>query len=513
MFSFGQLLLGLGTSILLSLALPWILVFLYTVWARQQGVNGREKLLAELGQPPDRRVVGYFHPYCNAGGGGERVLWTAIVRSQRNEPNVVSVVYSGDIDASKEEIIAKVKLRFDIVLDPSSLHFVFLEKRWLVEDATWPAFTLLGQSIGSMILTWEAITNVVPHLFIDTMGYAFSFPVVSLIASVPTGAYVHYPTISTQMLKRVTNRQSGVTNRNFISQSIVLTYGKLLYYRIFMFYYSRALRMASFKMANSSWTKNHVDAILVHRDPLLEFANTFSLARFLFAGPPASAHKQSAQIVYPSCDTRAMSSFPLTPREPVVLSVAQFRPEKNHAAQLQALAALLKQHPSTPAKFVLLGGARNDDDLQRVDTLRLLARNLGVEDHVEFVVNASYAEVLEWLAKSSVGLSTMVDEHFGINVVELMAAGVIPVSHASGGPLHDIIVSFEGKPTGYHARTPEEFADAIHIALTLPEDEAQEMRQRARTWAVQAFSEDEFERTWNTSGWRDVLEEGYTQSQ
>ena len=23
-------------------------------------------------------VVGFFHPYCNAGGGGERVLWTAL---------------------------------------------------------------------------------------------------------------------------------------------------------------------------------------------------------------------------------------------------------------------------------------------------------------------------------------------------------------------------------------------------------------------------------------------------
>lgn len=24
------------------------------------------------------RTYGFFHPYCNAGGGGERVLWTAV---------------------------------------------------------------------------------------------------------------------------------------------------------------------------------------------------------------------------------------------------------------------------------------------------------------------------------------------------------------------------------------------------------------------------------------------------
>ena len=47
----------------------------------------------------------------NAGGGGERVLWTAIALLQRTEPDVVSVVYSGDTDASKEQIIAKVQVR------------------------------------------------------------------------------------------------------------------------------------------------------------------------------------------------------------------------------------------------------------------------------------------------------------------------------------------------------------------------------------------------------------------
>lgn len=47
----------------------------------------------------------------NAGGGGERVLWTAIALIQRTEPDVVSIVYSGDVDATKDEIIQKVKVR------------------------------------------------------------------------------------------------------------------------------------------------------------------------------------------------------------------------------------------------------------------------------------------------------------------------------------------------------------------------------------------------------------------
>lgn len=38
------------------------------------------------------------------------MLWTAIAALQRSDPDIVSVVYSGDIDASKEEIIDKVKV-------------------------------------------------------------------------------------------------------------------------------------------------------------------------------------------------------------------------------------------------------------------------------------------------------------------------------------------------------------------------------------------------------------------
>lgn len=47
----------------------------------------------------------------NAGGGGERVLWAAVSAIQRKEPDMISVVYSGDTDTTKEKIIEKVKVR------------------------------------------------------------------------------------------------------------------------------------------------------------------------------------------------------------------------------------------------------------------------------------------------------------------------------------------------------------------------------------------------------------------
>lgn len=100
------------------------------------------------------------------------------------DPQIVSIVYSGDGAAGKDKIIELVKVyypcplvqakgadvswqaRFNIELDPSSLHFVFLDSRRFIEDASWPHFTLLGQSLGSMYLVWEAMHKLVPDIYI-----------------------------------------------------------------------------------------------------------------------------------------------------------------------------------------------------------------------------------------------------------------------------------------------------------------------------------------------------------
>ncbi len=102
-----------------------------------------------------------------------------------------------------------------------------------------------------MVLAWEAMTALIPDLFIgkssprcfnsipfinvrnslDTMGYAFTFHVVKLLGNIAVGAYVHYPTISTNMLARVKSRKAGHTNSDAISSSSVLSQGKLLYVR------------------------------------------------------------------------------------------------------------------------------------------------------------------------------------------------------------------------------------------------------------------------------------------
>ena len=56
------------------------------------------------------------------------------------------------------------------------------------------------------------------------------------------------------------------------------------------------------------------------------------------------------------------------------------------------------------------------------------------------MLNCPFAELQQWLGRASVGLHTMWNEHFGIGVVEFIAAGVVPVAHATAGPKQDIVV-------------------------------------------------------------------------
>jgi len=91
-----------------------------------------------------------------------------------------------------------------------------------------------------------------------------------------------------------------------------------------MYYYSISLRTASFLMVNSTWTKEHVDAILQYSNPVLDLVHCLPPLIFLKLFTLVNAPR-SATIVYPPCDTKEISLFSLEHRERVILSLAQFR--------------------------------------------------------------------------------------------------------------------------------------------------------------------------------------------
>jgi len=235
-------------------------------------------------------------------------------------------------------------------------------------------------------------------------------------------------------------------------------------------------------MVNSRWTQGHIDQLW-------------------------HARYNRARVVYPPCDTLTLQQLPLAraplpaaataaaAAAPVLVSVAQFRPEKNHALQLRAF-ALARQAATkgelggvavtaatarrvASVRLVFVGGVRNDADRARLERLGELAQELvrgvaalgprepppptqrrphgrpfrpygadnrpaalvplallrtegrlggcvraqGVSDSVEFRVGVEHGELVQVLGSAVAGLHSMRDEHFGISVVEYMAAG------------------------------------------------------------------------------------------
>ena len=114
--------------------------------------------------------------------------------------------------------------------------------------------------------------------------------------------------------------------------------------------------------------------------------------------------------------------------------VLQFRPEKDHALQLRAFARARMQAASLSpqassavqaASLKLAGSCRGSADEARVEGLRRLCHQLGLANCVEFCLNVPFADLERMLGEAVGCLHTMVDEHFGISIVECMAAGVL----------------------------------------------------------------------------------------
>ncbi|KAL7439001.1 hypothetical protein ACHAXH_005469 [Discostella pseudostelligera] len=470
-------------------------------------------------------VIGFFHPYCSAGGGGERVLWkfiqalgelkeenlegkkkTVLTQNRRsktkkeNESNLHStatnhgkgdediirrncrnlsvVVYTVDepTDNYDQNVMKKVREQFSIGISPS-LHIQFVhlhEVKYLLDKPK--RLSMIAESWGTVKLAWYALNVINPHIYIDTTGCAFTLLVAKLLAGCKIGTYVHYPTISSDMLSLVWARRPSYNNNTQIAANPIVSYVKLVYYTIFAIGYGMVGSLADLTMVNSSWTKGHIQQM------------------WKLAG--------KIHILFPPCDTKSLKYLPLSKRENIIISIGQFRPEKDHTLQLTSFAKLLQLHDGAMKRvdvsLVLIGSCRGEDDEKRVDELRKLSRELHIQDRVEFVLNQPYSVLLVYFRRASVGIHTMWNEHFGIGVVEMMAAGLVTVAHNSGGPKSDIILrpwDFKNNEktaaTGCLASTIDEYATAMYEILSREPDEILDIRQCGRN-SSERFSDEEF---------------------
>lgn len=383
-------------------------------------------------------------------------------------------------------MVDKVKERFCISLHPPTLLFMYLSLRHLVLPSTWPRFTLLGQSLGSIPLAYDAFSLLVPDIFIDTMGYSFSVALCHfLFPHVPTAAYVHYPTISTDMLSSLDDR-TGMKGINSGTGAGFRGSMKRRYWQLFARLYGWTGSKIDLVMCNSSWTREHISALWKSKDK----TNLTSFASVVY--PPCAVEELESKI--------EVSSDSEKEREPLILYIAQFRPEKNHALILRSFAQYMHSSAAKASRkspsLVLIGSVRTSTpDETHIYGLRLLAHELHIRDNVTFICDAPFSLIEDHLRRSSVGVNGMWNEHFGIGVVEYQSAGLIPVVHNSGGPKLDIVMPHNGQPTGFHAETEEEYAKAFEDIFRMPDAERSQMRLRGREVAKK-FTEAQFAKRW-----------------
>lgn len=431
-----------------------------------------------------KTIWGFFHPYCNAGGGGEKVLWKAVETTLNHDLDNIVVIYTGDIGIDRKVILDNVIKRFDYKLEADRIVFIFLKKRWLVDSVTWPYLTLLGQALGSIILTIEAILKCPPDIWCDTMGYPFGYPFVAHLLRIPIITYTHYPIISNDMLNKLKLSTHMNPGKKFI---------KLLYWKTFMWSYKHIGSYISIALTNSTWTNNHIKKIW---------------------------SQTSTKIIYPPCSTEKLAirdnenDDSRGSRGNFGIVIAQFRPEKRHDLIIESYAQYYNSridysdsHMETPIlTLIFIGSTRSQSDKDYVHSLKKLCRDYKIpDDNIEFLLDVPYDEIKKQLYRATYGINAMWNEHFGIAVVEYIASGLIPLVHASAGPYLDIVGDkvgffFKDSSDPDYVDTKEEkfptLTNLFEITDRLSEQDKLSRSKQGIKDALTKFSDEQFDINW-----------------
>lgn len=138
-------------------------------------------------------------------------------------------------------------------------------------------------------------------------------------------------------------------------------------------------------------------------------------------------------------------------RRDIILVIARIAPHKKIENAIN-LAKILKDNNIGEGMKIV--GNLYDYYFDYYSEVKQLVLDLGLNDYIKFEINASLDKLLSIIQESSVYFHPMVGEHFGMAVVEAMAAGLIPVVPSIGGPAEFV-------PPEYQYNTVEHAAEII----------------------------------------------------
>ncbi|HMB66945.1 MAG TPA: glycosyltransferase family 4 protein [Candidatus Bathyarchaeia archaeon] len=145
----------------------------------------------------------------------------------------------------------------------------------------------------------------------------------------------------------------------------------------------------------------------------------------------AKKWERDSKTVYPPCPVEDYSEFTnVKSRENLVVTIGRIVPEKRFHLFIE----LARIVPKT--RFVAIGSL-SDETSAYYDQLKKSA-----PENVSFVLSP-LRKVRDILGRAIAYVHCAENEHFGITIVEAMAAGCVPIVHDSGGP-KEIVTSDVG---------------------------------------------------------------------
>jgi len=233
-------------------------------------------------------------------------------------------------------------------------------------------------------------------------------------------AYIHFP-------ETLTYAQRSAVRHQWIWK---------LYYWPFTFMLKRQIKKIDLLMCNSSYTKKAI----------------------------MDSWGRDAEVIYPPAD---VEDFKPTQKEHLVVTVGRFAPVKNYELIVQ----VAKRLPDV--KFVIVGRkCLVDPYFDKIVAIK--------PDNLDLIASATRADISALLGRAKIYLHSMVGEHFGISIIEAMAAGCIPVVHDSGGPREAVGNS------GFLYNTVEECVKAIEQALQ-SNTNLNDIVERAKMFSTDVF--------------------------
>ncbi|MCD6509536.1 MAG: glycosyltransferase [Thermoprotei archaeon] len=192
-----------------------------------------------------------------------------------------------------------------------------------------------------------------------------------------------------------------------------------------------------------------------------------------------------ADVVYPPVDIRSFWNEKREGREASIVSVGRFVREKRFEVIIKAFSKVAEEVEGS--KLYLIGSSQATGSIRYMHELRELAKKLSIENRVIMMPDAPFADLLDVLGRCKVYVHAMVNEHFGISVVQAMASGLAVIVHKSGGPYEDII---EKGRWGLAFEDVDELSEKIYSLLS--DEDLWNHYSSLSLRRAHAFSEDEY---------------------